>query len=138
MVMKWTKQRKNEWQRNARKKNGNSWTHRYEKTPGGFLMRKYRNMESRVTGVQKQKFHLYKGLAVLPREIFYKWSLSHPIFQNLFGEWVKSDYQRKLCPTVDRIDPSGGYILENMEWVTHSENSRRGAIHRAQLRKLKI
>lgn len=130
----WTQKRKNEWQKAARKGNGNCWTHKYEKTQKGFLMRKYRNMQSRVTGIQYRKAHLYKSMILLPRDVFYRWSLSHPIFQILWTEWVNSGYQRKLCPSVDRINSSKGYYLENMEWVTHGENSRRGAINRHKLK----
>lgn len=133
MVM-WTREQKNEWHREWRKKNHNADTHKYEKTMKGFLMRKYRNMESRVTGVQKLKAHLYKNLYLLPRKDFYEWSLSHDGFKILWEVWIKSDYERKFCPSVDRIDSSKGYSLENMEWITHSENSRRGAINRNKLK----
>lgn len=37
-------------------------------------------------------------------------------------------YDRKLAPTVDRVNSTLGYEVWNMEWVTHSENSRRGAV----------
>ena len=47
-------------QRERRKRTGNATIKKYEKSPKGFLMRLYRNMQSRVTGVQKQKFHLVK------------------------------------------------------------------------------
>jgi hypothetical protein len=114
-----------EWQRNRRKKLGNVWTHKYEKTPNGFLMRKYRNMQSRVTGVQKLELHLYGGLPILDRESFYEWAKSHETFWKMFKIWTNSNYDRKLCPTVDRIDPRKGYELSNMQWLTHSENSAR-------------
>ena len=117
---------KHEWQRNYRKKNNNSVTKRYEKTPSGFLMRLYRNMQSRVTGVQKKKAHLYKNKELLDREVFYTWAKNQKRFWVMFREWELSNHNRKLTPTVDRIDSSKGYILSNMEWVTHSENSRRG------------
>jgi hypothetical protein len=117
-------------QRNRRKLNCNVDTRKYEKTKSGFLMREYRNMQSRVTGVQKKKAHLYLGKELLPREMFYAWALSSPFFHNLFTQWQYSFYDQKLCPTVDRIDSSKGYELSNMEWVTHSENSRRGSINR--------
>lgn len=97
-------------------------------------MRKYRNMQSRVTGVQKQKHHLYDGKYLLPREEFYDWALNHEGFWKLYGNWVQAGYPRKLCPSVDRVDSDRGYQLDNMEWVTHSENSRRGA--NSQKRKL--
>jgi len=118
----------NEIQRIKRKANGNVITHKYEKTPKGFLMREYRNMQSRVLGVQKQKAHLYLGLTLLNRDLFYEWANNQLQFHALFDMWTASGYDRKLTPTVDRIDSSKGYELSNMEWVTHSENSRRGAI----------
>lgn len=125
-----TRDEKNKWQREHRKKTHNAEIHKYEKTVKGFLVRKYRNMESRVTGVQKKKFHLYGGLDLLPREEFYNWAFDSKEFHTLFKEWVESGYDRKLCPTVDRVDSSLGYSLDNMEWVTHSENSRRGATNK--------
>ena len=125
-----TKEERNRLRREYRKMTGNIDTHLYEKTIKGFLMRKYRNMESRVTGVQKLKSHLYKGLDLLDREEFYQWAESSDTFKSLFKVWVASGYERKLCPSVDRINSSLGYNLSNMEWITHSENSRRGSISR--------
>ncbi len=118
----------NEIQRIKRKENKNETTHKYEKTPTGFLMREYRNMESRVTGVQKEKAHLYLGLPLLDRFEFYDWAKSQQSFFVLFKIWENKGYDRKLTPTVDRIDSSKGYEFGNMEWVTHSENSRRGSV----------
>lgn len=117
-------------QRISRKANGNLHTHRYEKTRKGFLMRKYRNMTSRVTGVQYLKAHLYKGKEILDREDFYEWAVNSLDFDTLFEAWKESNYERKLCPTVDRIDSSKGYTIENMQWITHSENSRLGLLSR--------
>lgn len=111
------------YQRKRRKANGNSYTRKYEKTPSGFLMRAYRNMQSRVTGVQKKKAHLYLGLELLPREDFYRWSRDHPDFWRLYRQWTATAYDRRLCPTVNRINPRRGYSIDNMEWVTHSVNS---------------
>jgi len=120
----------NEIQRIKRKKNGNELTRKYEKTPKGFLMREYRNMQSRVTGIQKKKAHLYLGLPILDRREFYKWAIFHVDFVLLYTEWVRNNYNRKLTPTVDRINSNKGYEFGNMEWATHSENSRRGSVSR--------
>lgn len=124
------KQLRNQKQREYRKKNGNFHTKKYEKTINGFLVRKYRNMESRICGIQKVKYHLYRGLDLLSREDFYQWSKLSVTFIKLFDEWIASGYSRKLTPSVDRVNPSEGYHLSNMEWVTNSENSRRGSITR--------
>src|ERR1041384_5285108 len=94
----------NRRQREKRKKNGNAVTHKYEKTLKGFLMRMYRNMQSRVRGIQKFKAHLYQGKKLLERDEFYKWALYSKEFSKLFMEWQEKGYNRKLTPTVDRID----------------------------------
>lgn len=119
-----------EKQRIKRKENGNAYTHKYEKTKHGFLMRLYRNMQSRIDGVQKQKFHLYEGKTLLDRQIFYDWATNDNEFHRLFEIWEKSGYERKLAPSVDRINSLEGYFLSNMEFVTMSENSRRGTLSR--------
>lgn len=114
----------------------NNWDYKsYEKTISGFLMRLYRNMQSRVAGVDKKKAHLYLGKPLLAREDFYQWALGSPEFYKLFGEYKISGYERKLCPSVDRKESDKGYELSNMEWVTMSENSRRGAVSRHNLNK---
>ena len=113
-------------QRANRKQSGNVATRRYEKTTRGFLMRTYRNMESRVKGIQWRKAHLYAGKSLLDRETFYQWSIHDVAFTALFMRWGLAGYVRKLTPSIDRIDSSKGYELDNMRWVTHSENSRAG------------
>jgi hypothetical protein len=99
----------------------------YTKTVKGFVMRLYRNMKNRVTGVNKSRTHLYLGKDLLPLEEFYTFAFGSALFYQLFGAYKESGWDRKLAPSIDRIDSSKGYTLDNMEWVTMSENSRRGA-----------
>lgn len=103
---------------------------KYEKTQQGFLMRAYRNMKSRVTGIQKAKYHLYDHCSLLDKELFYKWAWSDSNFIMLYQCWILANRDRKLTPSVDRIDSSKGYDLSNMRWITHSENSRQGSLNR--------
>lgn len=117
------------YQRARRKLTGNADIKKYEKTKKGFLVRKYRNMLSRIVGIQKVKFHLYTDKELLDKETFYEWSLASLDFNTLFDTWELNKYCRKLTPSVDRIDSSKGYTLDNMEWITHSENSRRGGLY---------
>lgn len=112
--------------RNYRKNTKNSSTKKYEKTKKGFLVRLYRNMKSRIEGVQKEKYYLYKGKDLLDKNDFYKWALDSTYFHVLFNEYEKRNYDMQLAPSVDRIESSIGYILSNIEWVTTRENSLRG------------
>jgi hypothetical protein len=105
-------------------------TKRYEKTEKGYLMRTYRNMKSRVFGILKRKLHLYYGKEILGKEEFYRWALNNTNFKELFAEYEKSGYDLKLAPSIDRIDSTKGYTIDNMRWLTHSENSRLGCYSR--------
>jgi hypothetical protein len=90
----------------------------------GFLMRAYRNMQSRIMGIQHRKRHLYEGKELLARDAFYEWSFFSEDFHRLFDEWTASGHERRLCPSVDRIDSRLGYELSNMRWVTFTENCK--------------
>lgn len=92
-------------------------------SPKGYLVRKYRNMLSRVSGVQQKKSHLYLGKTILPKVDFYAWALNNNDFVKLWDNYLSAKRNRKLAPTVNRIDPQKGYTLDNMEWITHSQNS---------------
>jgi hypothetical protein len=117
-------------QREYRRRTGNAAIIRYERTKSGKLMRCYRNMRSRIEGVQWEKHHLYAGKSLLPKADFYAWALADREFHRLHREWVESGYAQALAPSVDRINPAIGYEIGNMQWVTHSENSRRGGCWR--------
>jgi len=119
-----------EWQRKHRKNNRNRDIKVYEKTLSGFLMRTYRNMKSRVEGIQKNKAHLYSHCSLISKDTFYTWSISNFSFLSLFLDWKINSHDQRLTPSIDRIDTKQGYELHNMQWITHSENSRKGAISR--------
>lgn len=108
-------------QREKRRLSGDPATKKYEKTPKGYLMRSYRNMQSRVLGIQKTGS--WTGKELLPREEFYEWALNDPVFRSLFMAYEALGFDRRFAPSPDRIDSSKGYTLDNLRWVTHSINS---------------
>lgn len=119
----------------ARYKENPNINKEYEKTEFGFIMRMYNNMKFRVAGVDKNKRHLYAGKPLLPKEEFYDWAKNHPSFKRLFIDYKLSNYARRKAPSVDRLNPDLGYTIDNMEWVTQSENSRRASITRKRYEK---
>lgn len=80
-------------------------------------------MLSRVKGIVKNKVHLYKDLEILDKEEFYNWSLNDEDYKLLFWQWVESDYNLKLSPSIDRKNHLIGYTLSNIRWVTFEFNS---------------
>lgn len=105
-----------------RKQAGKRSSLRYDKTKKGFLVNKYAGMKYRVNN---KKFKYYFGLPIMTAEQFYEWSMKNKTFHELFQNWVNSDYERRLTPSVDRVVSAEGYILNNVEWVIFSKNCAR-------------
>jgi hypothetical protein len=122
----------NKRQKELRKLNGNGWTKKYERTKKGFLMRKYHHMRGRIDGHDYYPgAYMWAGKEILPKDEFYQWAINNNDFHELFDAWEKSGYERKLCPSVDRIDSSLGYIIGNMRFTTFQVNCIRGWQSRA-------
>lgn len=101
---------------------------KYWKTKKGKLMLTYNNMKRRVDGYVKP--HLYKDKEICDRGLFYSWASSDANYNTLYDNWVDSGYERKLSPSIDRKDTALGYVIGNIQWITHSDNSRKGVLSR--------
>lgn len=99
-----------------------------KKNPHYFLLTAYGNMRNRVLG--KSKPHLYKGLPILSRQEFLYWAKEDITFCILFNYWKENGYKLKDRPSINRVDTRKGYTLDNVEWITHSENSKLGALNK--------
>jgi hypothetical protein len=79
-------------------------------------------MKNRTKGKNTDRPDLYKGLAILPKDVFLNWSKNHPEFLRLYKRWLTNDFDRKLTPSINRMNSSKGYTLDNIEWMTNSQN----------------
>lgn len=97
----------------------------YKHSIHGYLISSYGYMKKRVEGrVSNKKYaHYWLGKPILPKEVFIEWSKNHPDFLRLFKRWTMAGHDQKLSPSVNRIDSNKGYTLDNIEWVTVSQNS---------------
>lgn len=115
-----------------RKRAGTSWnkfcsSHNQKATITLFLGNLYSTMNKRVKGkvtghVAERCSHLYLGLPILPRDVFITWAKNHPDFLKLYKRWFTSNFDRKLTPSINRMNSNKGYILGNIEWMTNSQN----------------
>lgn len=46
-------------------------------------------------------------------------------FKRLHREYVESGFDKKKAPSVDRINPNRGYSLDNIQWLSLSDNCKR-------------
>lgn len=95
---------------------------RYRKTFRGLLIKCYSSMISRTQGKVPKTKHLYEGLFVMPKKDFFAWALNNEQYKKLFENWKNADFDRRLTPSINRIDPTKGYYLDNVEFITTSEN----------------
>ena len=56
----------------------------------------------------------------------HQWLRIHPKMQTLWSTWIESKYNTKLRPSVDRLDDSKGYSLDNIQLMTWDENRSKG------------
>lgn len=97
-------------------------------TPNAFLAKMYKDMKARVTGTKKghvaeRSRHIYVGKPILPRDVFMTWAKNNPDFLNLYKRYVMNNFERRLAPSVNRVDSRRGYTLDNMMWMTSGQNS---------------
>lgn len=95
----------------------------------------YSDMKRRVEGKGTHNRGDWAGKPILSKDVFITWSRNHPIFLSLYKQWTMSDFNRKLTPSINRMKSSKGYTLDNMEWMTSSQNSGlAGAVRKVRQR----
>lgn len=50
------------------------------------------------------------------------WAFSQAKFFSLYEAWISSGYNRRMKPSIDRIDDDKSYSLDNIQLVTFGEN----------------
>jgi hypothetical protein len=103
-------------------------THVCNATITAFLCKMYKDMRARVTGtktgaVADRSSHLYVGKPIVARDLFMTWAKNHPDFLALYKRYVMSKFERRLAPSLNRMDSKKGYVFGNMEWMSSGQNS---------------
>ncbi len=85
---------------------------------------KYYSMKRRINGLDRKSKSIGKELISLNE--FLTWCyMTIDKFDSLYIKWVESGFKKGQSPSVDRIDNNVGYTLENMQWLTQSNNSKK-------------
>lgn len=74
------------------------------------------------------KGHSYSsyGKKFLSREDWLKWCYedkNYKKFLKLYKNWKLSNFNKKLSPSIDRINNKRSYMKNNLQWLTLSQNS---------------
>ncbi len=49
-------------------------------------------------------------------------------FLSLYKSWQEHDFKRGFAPSIDRIDPTKGYEIDNLQFLSNNENTRKDSI----------
>lgn len=122
----------NEWQINYRLGKGKDVSSKYQKTEKrreavikyndsikGIETKTFCGMRYRNKTITKHKNH-----RICSEKEFLNWAKENRnILQILRTDWLKNSKNTKLRPSIDRIDNSRGYEIDNIRWCTLSENA---------------
>lgn len=101
------------------KKCVNNMSNTYYKTVLGLITRMYSN----------QKLHSKYRNHPMPeysKKEFKEWVINNISFNVLYKNWVESDYDVELVPSVDRLDDNIHYKFNNIQIVTWKDNRNKG------------
>jgi len=95
--------------------------HDYSKTPGYIICKMYHHAIER-TKRQRSYFGRVVGFSL---QEFKEFVARDDVFENLFEAWRASGWDKRFSPSLDRIDNSQGYTLDNIQLMTKSANCRK-------------
>ena len=101
---------------------------RYLNNPERYKQHKYRGIITRCEG---RGTHWTSSTGTKPlsyTEFCEWWEENIEVFSKLYSQWVESNYNKKLAPSIDRITNKIGYEKNNMQWLTLSDNCKKQKI----------
>lgn len=90
--------------------------------------KRYAHMKARHDGVSTNHSHS-NGNGLMSRDDFFDWCKDFDnlnVFLGLYFDWAAADFSLSLCPSIDRIDPTKGYVAGNIQWLSFADNCEKG------------
>lgn len=99
---------------------------RQRKNKKRILNHRYNQIRQRVDGRATRDYKV-NGSKMLSREEYFEWCNENmKIFDKIYDSWRESGFARGLTPSIDRVNNNLGYVPNNMQWLTLSQNSKKG------------
>lgn len=95
---------------------------RVRKKPKSFLKRVWNNIKIRCTNNEASTATYYFGMEFCNKDEFINHFLKDPIFLKLHSDWGSYGYSFEKTPSIDRIDSTKGYQLNNLQFMHLDKN----------------
>lgn len=118
--------RKDWYLKREEKREYDIYRHRY--SIQRFFSHKYNLIKSRCSKY-RQTTSRYFGKDFLTKSDWNEWCYedrNYKAFIKLYNKWVENGFERKSTPSIDRIDNKLGYMRNNLQWLSLSDNSSKG------------
>ena len=108
-----------------------------ETRPSFYLGTCYSEMSRRVKTFDPLR-PKYFGKKKCTKEEFMNRFLNDKTFLKLYKGWQDSGFQRRFSPSIDRIDNNGDYLLDNLQFLVHTENTGKDSSNKKQIVRTKV
>lgn len=101
---------------------------RYQNNTERLFRHKYYMMKQRVLGKNKKHKYTVVGKNLCSLNDFLSWCYSKNSmnqFIPIYQKWKDNKFVKKLSPSIDRINNNLGYEINNLQWLTQSNNSKK-------------
>lgn len=90
------------------------------------LNHRYNQIKQRIEGRAVRNYKV-NGKPMLTYDEWGNWTTAHmDKFDEIYQKWHDSGFKRAFAPSIDRINPDGSYTVDNIQWLSVSENSSKG------------
>lgn len=119
--------KENWWLKREEKRAYDMYRHRY--SVNRIFSHRFNGIKERCEkgGTNGRKYKV-TGSKYISKQEFINWCYKEENYKKficLYTNWVNSNFDEKLSPSIDRIDNEKSYILSNIQWLSKSENCKK-------------